>query len=113
MREPAEKLSRRTLLRNAAVVVGVAGTSAFAASCQPLAPPPPPPVAQPVPPPPPRLIKQTKIQAAYQDFPRGAQRCGVCIHFRPPNDCETIEGPVQPNGWCRNFVPRAPGPERG
>ncbi len=112
MRELAEKLSRRTLLRNAVAVVGVAGSSAFAGSCQPLAPPPPP-VPQPVPPPPPRLIKQTKIQAAYQDFPRGAQRCGVCIHFRPPNDCETIEGPVQPNGWCRNFVPRAPGPERG
>jgi hypothetical protein len=110
MREIADKLSRRTLLRNAAAVVGVAGTSAFAASCQPLAPPPP--VAQPAPPPP-RFIRQTKLQAAYQDVPRGVQRCGVCVHFRPPNDCETIEGPVQPNGWCRNFVPRTPGPERG
>ena len=106
-----EKLSRRALLRNTAVIVGVASSSALAASCQPVQPPPP--MARPMPPPPPPMVKQTKLQAAYQDFPRGPQRCGVCIHFRPPNDCEVIQGPVQPNGWCRNFVPRYPRGERG
>ena len=111
MPEIPENLSRRTLLRNAAVVVGVAGSSALAASCQPVAPPPPTFAAPPPPPPP--LLRQSKLQAAYQDFPRGRQRCGVCIHFQPPNGCEIVEPPVSPNGWCRNFVPRFPGPERG
>ena len=113
MPELPEKLSRRTLLRNASMVLGVTGSSALIASCQPMAQAPPP-MAQPAPPPPPpMMMKQTKAQALYQDFPRGPQRCGVCIHFRPPNDCETIQGPVQANGWCRNFVPRFPGGERG
>ena len=109
MSQLPEKLSRRSLLKNAALV-GVAGSSALAASCQPA---PPPPVVQAAPPPPPPMMRMTKAQAAYQDFPRGPQRCGVCVHFRPPNDCEAIQGPVQPNGWCRNFVPRFPGGERG
>ncbi len=76
MREIAEKLSRRTLLRNAAAVVGVADTSAFAASCQPLAPPPPP-VAQPAPSPPPLVTKQTKVQAAYQNSARRSALWGL------------------------------------
>lgn len=112
MPELPGKLSRRLVLR----MVGVAAPAAIAASCAPAQPAaPPPPVAQPVPPPPPppMAVKQTKIQAAYQNFPRGRQRCGVCVHFRPPNDCEVIEGPVSPNGWCRNFVPRYPGGEHG
>ena len=112
MSEHPEKLSRRTLLHNAAAIVGVAGSSALAASCQPMAPPPP--VARPAPPPPPpAMMKQTKAQALYQNFPRGRQRCGVCTHFIAPNDCQVIVGPVSPRGWCRNFMPRYPGGERG
>src|SRR5690242_17876359 len=116
-----DRLSRRALLRNAAVMAGVGGTPAFVASCTPPLPPPPPaapppgvgvappppPLAQTAPPPPPQSYrKQTQTEAQYRDFPNGAQRCGVCVHFRPPNDCEVIQGPVQANGWCRNFRAR-------
>ena len=114
--EIAEKLSRRAVLKKAATLFGVAGSAALAASCvPPPAPPPPPPLAQPAPPypPPPGVIRQTKAQAAYQDFPHGRQRCGVCVHFRAPNGCEIVEGPVQANGWCRNFRPLYPGGEMG
>jgi hypothetical protein len=115
--DPAVKLSRRTLLRKGAVMVGIAGPAAFVASCQPIPPPPPPappPVAQPAPPPlPPPPVKVSKVQAAYQNFPRGRQRCAVCVHFVPPNDCRVVQGPISPNGWSRYFEPRVPGPERG
>ena len=112
MSDVAEKLSRRRLLTNAAAVVGVAGGAALAASCAP-PPPPPAPVAQPAPPPPRVMVKQTKAQALYQDFPRGRQRCGICVHFQAPAACEIVEGPISPRGWCRNFVPRSPGGEMG
>ncbi len=115
MSQIREKLSRRTVLRNAAVLVGVTGSAAFAASCQPLPPPaPPPPMAQPGPPPPPPMpLRMAKAQAAYQDFPRGPQRCGVCRNFVGPNDCRAVQGPVSPQGWCRQFNPMMPGGERG
>jgi hypothetical protein len=120
MSEVERKLSRRMLLRSAALVAGVVGTPALIAGCAAPPPPPPPsvpppgvgvappppPLAQTAPPPPPPR-KQTKAEALYQDYPNGPQRCGVCVHFQPPNDCEVIQGPVQPNGWCRNFRPRA------
>ena len=107
------QLSRRVLLRNAAVIAGAVSAPALVSGCAPPPPPPvaaplpPPPLAQTAPPPPLPVIKQTKAEALYRDYPNGPQRCGVCVHFRPPNDCEVIQGPVQPNGWCRNFRPRA------
>jgi hypothetical protein len=52
-------------------------------------------------------IKQIKVQAAHQNFPRGVQRCAVCIHFRPPNDCEAIERLVP------QLRAEVPGDERG
>ena len=56
MLEIAQKLSCRTVLRNAALIVGVISVAGFATSCVPPAPPPPPPqpyIAPPPPPPPP------------------------------------------------------------
>jgi len=71
-------------------------------------------MAQPASPPPrPVVVKQTKAQALYQDFPHGRQRCEVCANFIAPNDCSVIQGPVSPRGWCRNFRPKFPGGERG
>ena len=91
--------SRRAVLRNAAAAVGLIGTSALAVGCaQPRAQAPPPPPAQ--------AQKQTKAQATYQDRPNGAERCGVCANFVAPGDCRVIQGPVIPDGWCRNFRAR-------
>lgn len=44
-----------------------------------------------------------KEVAQYQYQPNGAQRCGVCAHFRPPGSCEIVAGPISPDGWCRYF----------
>lgn len=49
-------------------------------------------------------MKQTKAEAQYQDHPNGQQHCGVCANFIPPADCRVIQGPVSPDGWCRNFL---------
>ena len=95
-----DELSRRALLRNAAAAVELASTSALVTGCaQPMAQAPPPPSAPPQ--------RQTKAQAAYQDRPNGSERCGVCANFIPPGDCRVIQGPVNPDGWCRNFRSRA------
>jgi hypothetical protein len=54
MLEIAQKLSCRTVARNAVLIAGVVGMAAFATSCAPPPPPPPPqPIAAPMPPPPP------------------------------------------------------------
>jgi hypothetical protein len=101
MSEVESKLSRRALLRQAATAVGVLGAAAAAASGSVVAQAPP--AGAPAQP----ARKQTKQEATYQDQPNGPQQCGLCVHFRPPNDCEVIQGPVQANGWCRNFRSRA------
>jgi hypothetical protein len=90
-----EGLSRRDVLRRAALTLGalgvVASTGAAAQAQAPTAAPGG--TAQ----------KQTKQQAAYQDHPNGPQSCGICAHFIAPNKCEIVEGAISPTGWCRNF----------
>ena len=115
MTQRDEKLSRRTMLRNAAAIVGVAGASALTAGCgssartaSPPAPAPvapPPPMAEPAPPPPPAAAaKESKREARYQAHPHGRERCGQCAHFVKPHDCELVEGRVSPRGWCTHFT---------
>jgi hypothetical protein len=105
MTQVEDKLSRRALLRRSLVIAGVVGAPALVSGYAPSAPASPPVSPQPqfaqAP------AKQTKAEARYQDQPNGAQRCGECAHFRPPSDCEVIQGPVAANGWCRNFRARA------
>lgn len=118
MTQDNDKLSRRTLLRNGAIIAGVVGSSALIASCAPRPAPSPPPVAQAAPPPPPPMpqvapmpapapMMQTKREARYQWRPHRGQRCAGCAHFLAPNGCEIVEGRISPRGWCRNYVPRA------
>ena len=120
----SEEMSRRKLIRAAATTV--VGSSLLAgcvaAGVTPAPPPPGPPPPPPGPPPEAEgagaygggtpggapMEKQTKEAAYYQDHPNGAQHCGACANFIPPNDCRVIQGPVSPDGWCRNFRARAP-----
>lgn len=44
----------------------------------------------------------SKATAHYQYHPNGAQRCGVCVHFRAGR-CEIVAGQISPDGWCRYF----------
>jgi hypothetical protein len=51
---------------------------------------------------------------AYQDKPKGTQRCDGCSLFQSPNTCKVVEGEVSTQGWCSLFAqsPQAakPGP---
>ena len=47
--------------------------------------------------------KVSKASARYQDRPNKGQQCAGCTHFRGPSDCEIVQGPISPNGWCRHF----------
>jgi hypothetical protein len=110
-----DKLSRRSVLRKTAAVLGVAGASALVAGCgssRPAAPPPPapapvippaPPMAEPAPPPA-AAAKESKREARYQTHPHGRERCGRCAHFVKPNGCELVEGRISARGWCTHFT---------
>lgn len=79
------QVSRRALLRNAALTVGgisVLGTSSHRAEA-----------AQ---------VSQKLV--AYQSTPHGAQECDNCAQFQPPSSCKVVEGTISPTGWCKVYV---------
>ncbi|MEO8812203.1 MAG: hypothetical protein ABI376_04735 [Caulobacteraceae bacterium] len=43
----------------------------------------------------------------YQTRPKGAQRCDLCVNWRPPAACKLVAGPISPTGWCGLFAPKA------
>ncbi len=47
-------------------------------------------------------VAQTSV--AYQDKPKGAQRCDGCSLFQPPNACKVVDGNVSAQGWCSLFT---------
>jgi hypothetical protein len=49
-------------------------------------------------------IKQT--DAHYQRYPKGPQRCQICLQFAPPDKCKIVQGPIFPQGWCQFFAAR-------
>ena len=75
-------LSRRSLLQGAAcaggaaIIPGVTAKDAMAA-------------------------KMSKKAVAYQDTPKGAQRCDNCAPWQPPSGCKVVEGDISPQGWCK------------
>jgi hypothetical protein len=80
---PLSDLSRRALLRTAAVGLAAAALPRVA-----------------------RAEEQqvSKAEAKYRDNPNGIQRCAICIRYRPPSRCELVRGGVSPNGWCQYFA---------
>lgn len=48
--------------------------------------------------------KLSKVQAQYQDKPKGDQKCGNCMHFIPPDSCMLVEGNISADAWCRLWV---------
>lgn len=49
----------------------------------------------------PLYAKTTKEIVKYQSTPKDGNRCKECIHFIPEtNECRTVEGIIDPNGWC-------------
>lgn len=50
--------------------------------------------------------KVSKAEAKYQDQPKGPQRCEICVNFRPPDQCQFVEGAINKRGWCQFFAAR-------
>lgn len=55
--------------------------------------------------------KAAKEDFAYQDHPKGAQRCAACRLFTPAPErtgghCAVVEGDVAPEGWCLAYSAR-------
>ncbi len=82
----AASLSRRVVLRGAALAIGgaAAGLAAGAAAQE----------------------KISQAEAKYQTHPNGQQRCEICLQFLPPGQCQIVQGPINPKGWCQFFAAR-------
>jgi hypothetical protein len=50
-------------------------------------------------------VKISKAAVAYQDRPQGDKRCEKCLQFQAPNSCKLVDGPINPQGFCRIFTP--------
>jgi nitrous oxide reductase len=84
------RLSRRALLRN--VTLAAAGGAAFLGSTA---------IAKRA------NAADTKVaqkMAAYQDTPKGRQRCDNWTYFEPPSSCKVVAGTISPSGWCQLYA---------
>ena len=83
------RLSRRSLLRNVTLAAGgaaVLSTAALADRAD---------------------AADTKVAqkaVAYQDTPKGPQRCDNCTYFEPPASCKVVAGTISPSGWCQLYA---------
>jgi hypothetical protein len=48
--------------------------------------------------------KKSQADVAYQDTPKGVERCEICTAFLPPDQCRTVVGPVGRQGWCNIYT---------
>lgn len=51
--------------------------------------------------------KFTQKQAHYQAVPKSGQRCQTCALWQPPTECQQVEGPISPAGWCILYSPKS------
>ena len=47
--------------------------------------------------------KRSQADVAYQDHPKGDEKCENCEPFLPPDKCKTVEGTVAAQGWCKIY----------
>jgi hypothetical protein len=84
-----KKISRRTLLKGAALVTGVAVASTLTGRAA--------------------AAKSSKAAVKYQDKPHGDQQCSKCTFFVPGKSasaegtCKIVEGSISPQGWCTSY----------
>lgn len=51
--------------------------------------------------------KFSQQQAKYQPVPKNGQRCQNCALWQSPHDCQQVEGPISPAGWCMLYQPKS------
>jgi hypothetical protein len=48
--------------------------------------------------------KRSKSEVSYQEHPHGKERCDNCEPFVTPDGCKTVEGKINPGGWCKIYT---------
>ena len=51
--------------------------------------------------------KMSQPSVAYQDSPKGDQKCSNCSLFQEPSACTLVDGNISPEGWCKFWVKKA------
>jgi hypothetical protein len=85
--DPGRKLSRRSVLRDAALFAGAALAATVVPSREALA-----------------QQKASQQAMQYQDKPNGDKRCSNCLSFIAPGSCAIVEGTISPNGYCLGWA---------
>jgi hypothetical protein len=81
------KISRRVVLKRAALLAGTVVTASVLPGKSALA-----------------QQKVSKEAMKYQDRPNGDKQCSNCMQFIPPGSCKVVEGTISPNGYCLAWV---------
>jgi len=50
--------------------------------------------------------KLAQTIVGYQPTPKGTQRCDNCALFQAPDACQTVDGTIAPDGWCKIYRPK-------
>ncbi|HZZ32779.1 MAG TPA: hypothetical protein VFE10_12400 [Phenylobacterium sp.] len=48
--------------------------------------------------------KMPQKSVDYQDHAKAGHSCNNCKDFQGPQSCRTVEGPIQPSGWCNKYT---------
>lgn len=51
----------------------------------------------------PAEAKIAQKAVAYQETPNGDKECDSCNFFVAPNACKTVDGEINPKGWCKLY----------
>jgi hypothetical protein len=85
---------RRTMLRNVAIVAGLAAVPRAAGHA----------LAQ---------AKASKASMKYRTHPHDGQSCDTCLQFLPGpkpganGTCKVVDGAISPKGWCLAYVKKS------
>jgi hypothetical protein len=51
-------------------------------------------------------MKVSKSEARYREYPSDGHQCAGCSMYRIPYLCITVEGEINPQGWCKFWARR-------
>lgn len=52
----------------------------------------------------PLVAKTPQELVKYQETPKDGNACKSCLHFiAETNECKTVEGSIEPEGWCNIY----------
>lgn len=48
--------------------------------------------------------KSSQKAVEYQSHAKAGHSCNNCKDFKPPQSCKSVEGPIEPGGWCNKYT---------